>query len=909
MVRPIVLLFQEFATLSTTPTTPDLNCVIVGPAYAIQDYLTDKVNIEVSAYGTLQAGVSYVPPVANVAAITLAAPPGLPAGGWVDPASVKVYFDEVRVKMISGTDGTCTINDNLLTSAGATFATTGVQAGDVVIVDDPTTVTPSLILTIVSLAGETGLRLSRNFTATNGASLNYRVERRLTNQLIDSAFVVLPTYRQSNEIQILGGVTCVVGTTPRLVMYARVYVASRAYRTDLQSLDSVNSTTDITTKLGPIDSRNPLAAAVYVAKQNAGQAPVQFYGVVSDDLTGYNLAKDAISTDDSIYAIVPLTSDITVTAAFKVENDTLADPTAALNTGVPQKLRVVIGSGALTAQKTVVDQNTDATAEQLTGALPGGGVKNITLASPFNALTSNLRPGDKLVLSASENVAPLDGTYTIAHINSATSVEVNEATAAVAVVAAEGVNYTVTRPSTGATIIALVDNRASLTAAATTFKSRVAGITPGARTIALVQNGTTANGIFSIVEVAGVSTIVNGDFTSTNISSQELVDAINTGAGVTTSFSGSINLVASTSSGATAQVAFASAALSTGTAGIDALTSTAALDAVFIKLFDSNATFITAGVLAGDIIEVPSNPNGSFSTNTKQFVVDQILSEQRLQIANIASGSYVNNTSTIESELPHLDNRLGTGTLVTQGSIRYRVIRNLSKDQQVAQLVTNAQSLNSRRAILVWPDLVTVSGLVDGSKTPNSDGSAAAADPQPGYYLSAVVGGMTAGLPSHQGFSRLGCAGISLISHSSDYFSEKQLTDLSDGGWYVFAQNAPTALPYSIHQLTTDPSTLQSGEYSIVKNFDFVSLFYLGILEPFLGVWNVNTDTLGFIRQALNTGTENLKLRRVAKIGAPLNSATVTSVAVSPASADRVEVYIEVDLPKPLNVIGLHLVA
>lgn len=74
-------------------------------------------------------------------------------------------------------------------------------------------------------------------------------------------------------------------------------------------------------------------------------------------------------------------------------------------------------------------------------------------------------------------------------------------------------------------------------------------------------------------------------------------------------------------------------------------------------------------------------------------------------------------------------------------------------------------------------------------------------------------------------------------------------------------------------------------------------------------MWNINNDTLGFIRQALNTGTDNLKLRRVARIGAPINNATITSIEVSTASADRVEVFMQVDLPKPLNVIGLHLIA
>jgi hypothetical protein len=906
MVRPIVLVFQEFATLTTTPTTPDLNCLITGPAYQLQDYPDDKADIQVSDYGTLNADNPYIPPVAFVPTITLAEPPNLVAGAWVDPTSVVVYFDEARVIMESGTDGVTLLNDNLLTSASATFITNGVQAGDTLIIDNPAgPPTPNLILTISSVDSETTLRVTTNFIAA-AAALNYRVERELSDQLVDDVFVSTPVFATSNEIAILGGVTLVVGTTARTVAYAQVYVEYRAFRTDLQNIDTVDTVTDIETKIGRIDARNPLSVGTFVAKQNAGDAPVQFYGVPSQDLVGYNTVKDSISTDNSVYAIVPLITDTSVIAAFKTDNETLADPNNALNTGVLQRFRVVIGSADLPISAVLTEETPTATTEQLTGAIPPG-TKRITIAS-LTALTTNLRPGDNLILSASENVAPLDGTYTIAHINSNIEVELNEALPVVVGVA-EGINYRVIRPSTNATLIALVDNRATLTVTAVTYKSIVAGVTPGARTIALVQDATTPGGIQSIVEVVGVSTVINGDWAAATLTAQNVVDALNTGAGVTITFTGSVNLVASTTVPATLQVAFAATALSTGTPGIDDLTSTAALDAVFIKLFDSAATFITDGVIPGDLIEIPETPNGVFSTNTKRFTVNQVLSEQRLQITNVVSGFYQNNTSTLENELPHLDNRLGAGALVTQGTMRYRVTRQLTKDQQVTQLVSVSQSLNSRRALMAWPNKLVVAGLVDNSKPKNPDGSSAAADPQPGYYGAAVVGGMTAGLPSHQGFSRIGIAGISRIFNSNDYFSEAQLTDLSDGGWYVFTQATPISLPFSIHQLTTDPSTLQSGEYSIVKNFDFVSLFFVDILNPFIGIWNINNDTVGFIRQAVNTGIDNLKLRRVARIGAPINDASITSLDISTASADRIELFMEVDLPVPLNVIGLHLVA
>lgn len=908
MTRPTVLLFQEYATLTTTPSVPDLNTLITGPAYQLMDYATDKTDIEVAGYGTLNADNPYTPPVAATVAISLAAPPGIVAGGWVDPASIAVYFDDCRVIVCSGTgDGVTNVTpptENTFVAASGNFIVNEVAVGDLLIVEDPAVgVQPDLVLTVTSIVNATTLCVSTNFLFVD-ATLNWRVERQLNDQLIDSSFVVPPVFRASNVVDILGGVTLTVGTLPKVVAYARTYVQYRAYRTDLQVLDSVQETTDITTNVGPIDSRNPLAVGLYVAKANAGSAPVYYYGVETQDLAGYTKVKDALSTNKDIYDIVPLIVSTPTIAMFKTDNEQLADPLVALANGVPQRFRTVIGSGELVTQEDISGEVVTGTTEALAAAVPPGN-RRLTI-STLTALAANVRPGDELILSASENVASLDGTYRISHINSTTCVEVDTALP-VLVGVAEGINYTVRRPATGATIVALDDNRAFLTHTNVTYTSRVAGATPGDRTIALIEDGTTPGGIQSIVEVAGVSTIIRGNWIAGTITAAVVVAALNSGTGVTLPFSGSVNIVASTLVPGAFPIAFVAAMLSTGTPGTDDLTSVQVLDTVFIRFFDAAATFITDGVVPGDTIEIPTNPNGIYGATFKHFTVGTVVSEQRLQITNAVSGSWVNNSSTVEAELPHLDNRLGTGTLVTQAAIRYRVVRDLTKTQQVANLAAVSQSINSRRAIMVWPDSVDVTDLVDGS-LPYVSGSPAPAVAQPGYYLGCAVGGMTAGLPSHQGFSRLGIAAIDRIYNSNDYFTETQLTDISDAGWYVFYQTAPNALPFCIHQLTTDPSTLESGEYSVVKNFDFISLFYLDVLDPFLGIWNINNDTLGFIRQALNTGTDNLKLRRVARIGAPLNNASITSLAVSTASADRVEVYMEVELPKPLNVIGLHLV-
>lgn len=908
MSRPMTLVFQESAQSTPQVAEPDLNVIVIAPVYQIRDYEDDKEAIQVASYGELNANNPYTPPPASVPAIELAAPPDITAGAWVDPLSVRVYFDDVRVIMVEGTDGSVTTDDNLLTSAGATFIDDGIAVGDTLIIEDPSAGPDDLVLTISSIESQTTLRVTRNFVATT-ASLDYRIEHRMDDQLISSDFVVTPVFRQDNALTILGGVELTYLSAARVVSYANVYVAYRAYRTDLQFKDVINETSEIETKVGRIDARNKAAGLLSVAKQNAGAAPVYFFGVETDDLTGYSKAKDALSSDKAIYAVIPGKADLAIAAMFKADCVSLADPTLALSRGVPQKFRVVVSSEELITTRDIVDETVSGLIEQKSGAIPPG-VRRITLAG-LSALTAGVKPGDRLILSYSDSTSPLDGTYAISHINSATELEVDSAFPMATTT--DGANYRIFRPSLNTNVVAEVESRAFLNNLGVRYYANVGGVPAGARTIALVDSGVANNLIASIVEVAGVSTVITLDVSgTTTITAQQVVDALNDGTGVTTPFAGSVNLIGVATTPSTVQSAgLAAVALSTGTAGVNTVTSTQALDAVFIRIFDAAAEFLTAGVIAGDLIEIPYNPVGVFTdTGTKRYVVNEVLSEQRIEIADITSGNYVNNSSTVENELPHYDDRRGLGVVVTPGStaVRYKVIRELTKDQQVDALIALSQSLRNQRAILCWPDLCDVADLVDGSKTRNADGTPALADPQDGTYLAAMVGGMTAGQPNHQGFSRMAGAGVRRLYHSSRYFTEDQLSTLSDGGWYVFAQDTPESLPYAIHQLTTDPSALETGEYSMVKNLDYLSKFYVALLDPFIGVWNVNQDTLGFVRNALNSGTLQLKTKRYARIGAPLNEATILSLDVSDLAADRIEVFLGIDRPKPLNVIGLHLV-
>lgn len=783
-IRPVVLVYQDLATPTVTPTTPDLNCLVVGPAYWIQDYFqpgttayADKADIQVATpYGVLEGNPSTATPV-GPNYIVVAEPPNNAVGAVLDDASVEVFFDNARVIIASGADGvTSVVTPNVIDSATALWQTgnTKVLPGDRITISDGVNFISRTVATIVSDTEVTVTSDVTGGTFVPGAAQTFRIERQINDVAIDASFVST----NGNIVRIAGGVTLpVTGQGSHVVSYAVVYEQYRSLRQDLVDLDTVESEDDIKSKIGRIDARNPLAAGAFVALENTTSV-VQFVGVLTDDLQGHVTVRDHINSRADVYAIIPMTTSVSIFAMWNADCIGLALPDNVR--GRPQRFRVVIGNGTLPVTKTIIEPSATGDSLQL-AASSGGQITKITLTGIASLIAGGVIPSDILTVTVTSAAGVVAlGNYPVAAVLSASALQVDVAT-----------------PFASAGV-------ANITAEI----FHADGVTPRIASAALV----------------GVITVAAPDY--------------------------------------------------------------------FLILKDPSGTFVASGVAAGDLIQIPVDPNATI-TSTSVFttlVVNNIISDQRLQVVNNGQDS-----STVMNELPHGVKRTG-GALVGLTTINYQIVRTLSKDQQISDLIAVAQSFNSSRTILVWPDKVDVAGVTGGTK-------------QPGYYLACAVGGMTAGLPSQQGFTNLGIAGVSQIYDSNTYFSDRQLTDLSNGGWYVFAQQTPQSLPYTIHQLTTNPSTLESGEFSVVKNFDFVALFFVDILEDFLGQYNVSDETIGLIESALNTGGDLLKLRTIAKIGAPLTSFSVTDIGVSPTSGDRVITHLAIGLPKPLNVIELHLVA
>ena len=912
--RPNAVVYQETDDLEVAPDIPDLDCLIVGPCYQILDYLDDKsLCAETTAYGTLNCAIPALPAsltYATPVAVDFASPANRRAGAEIDASSVKLFFDDVRA-LVTTADPAVTTNNavyalgsNLFKSLDTLSDPThhlgdaGVEVGDHLLVQSPGGSADHHMIV---------KELCYTFTRSGGGAISF----------LDAA--IGDTITVSNDTAGGSG-----GQRDGSYVIKRIIDA-----------DNVEVTTVIP------------GSGIWTGADTADIIITDSYGNVK--ASGTTVVLDdwcyARMTDDFSEACV-----IGDTCMWRFERD-LSD------VEMDAADITVTGNSIEVAAGLTTDINTSLTSKPITYA---------KIYFEYMALRTDLKKMTSLnsLQEMEDTLGKLDarnplyvGAY-VAKLNTTTRIKVygiadvaNEEQAYLDFidrVSAARELYCIVPLTYNTTVYAALVNMAENLADPTYVLDN--GITQKFRaiigaveleTIKYTFNATQGATAEQEVNTDSLADLITGTLGGTLLGALDMtaagvgvlpgytvtVDRDNVAAAQATYTVGHLNgaLVFQLDPTATPSqlVAYSSAGAgeileikdTTGTvvytqtstaAPADITLATGGRPELFTIAYMPGASFLST-VLPGDILEIPDDPNGADWNNTHTYVIDEVVSNERIRVVNRGADQAL-----VATELPHLRKRVQNGTggvdAVTQGSIYIRIYRSMTKDQQVSEMTAVATSFFAKRLVLCYPDTVDVSGLVDGSLPRYGDTDPSDAASQPGYYLSCAVGGQTAGEPSQQGFTFLNIAGISAIYNSTDYFSENQLSDLSNGGVYVFAQDNPTALPYSIHEVTTDTTGLQTSEYMVIKNKDFVSWTFLDTLRPFLGVWNVTTQTIDFIRQAERDTIDVLKSRFRSKIGAPLIDATVTSTDISTLSSDRVETYIDADFPMVLNTIGLHLV-
>jgi hypothetical protein len=973
--RPLVLVFQELAAPTAAPSIPDLNTVILGPAYDLLDYPDDAASILLSStYGQLGQTASYVPPIEGAAAVTVldGAYPQQSPGALVDRSSVSIVLKypqvilgttNVAVTPTLGTSVAMSVADRtLVTLVGGTigssdFVTAGVQAGDTITL---TSFSGQTLVRTVARVGDPNasglvpsgneilLRLSQDMPAQGttdglwdytggGGVIEMRIERALDIQGLVNSTGSIITFPDSedNKLVITGGITLTVALRPaatvgtpspdislvqRRLSYSQLYLAYRAIRQNLQDLAQFTTASFVTVNntptingLGKIDSRNPLAVGVSVALQNSGTAPIYAYGVPTNDLTGHASARAALSTRRDLYCFVPLAQDIDIIASYKSEFDAMANPLTALADGVIQKFRIVVGSVPLPLTSTVYSGSISGS---YTAISSGTGLfRTLTIATASAKSVASVLPGDLVTIGLTDADLTWQnrrGTHVVGHVND--SYERSGSAGSIFEIVPGSIRWDSTAAAVGTSNSEIVIRSPDGTLKLSNLASLSIGNVTG-QVDYVMKSPTVVGGPYTVtygsaaalsVSIVGFAiTVLVGTVgpVSTHL---QVAAAINAHPRIST-------LIQATASGVTGEVCnFPVSAQSIVPAAGSCTVTISENDALYNILYDASAQFLTAGVKSGDVLEFPLDPQdysaNAFNGRLLSYSVSSVMSETRVLIAN-----GLDDSGNAANEIPHFFARDVSGRFISLASstnrMNYRVRRRLSKDDQVLSLATIAQSVRSKRCTLTWPDVVQVSDLRNGSLYRGGiPGVRTVAGDVPGYYVGCQVGGACAGLPSQHGLTNLGLSGINVLKHSQGYFTERHLTRLSEGGFFIMIQHTPGALPVCIHQLTTDATAIETGELSVVKNVDFISKFFLDLLEPFIGVYNVTAATQNTIQRTIDEGAANLKSRSLDRIGPPLISGEVSVIQVSEFDASRIEIYFRGVIPKPLNTIAFHLV-
>lgn len=972
-VRPIVYVYQEFEDVVVAPGAPDLNVLLVGPAYHIQDYPTDKTDIsagdfvksgETANAACLADGSSAGQPDPGSNFLVLADPPNHVAGGVLDADSVQVILDDAYIDLNHNNDGdgdgaggNLAVDSNVFGAASGDFINKKVAPGDRLIltssahpgVDDYTVVKIIKEVTSATLLKTTSTFKTEEVTGLNGVgqtNILWRIEHQLDDQEVGDDYYVIV----GNEITIKTGPTGLLLTyegSPWAANYGKLYVGYRELRTDLQKVQEIEQATGILSAVGRIDERNPLAAGAQVAMSNTGTG-IQVFGVSADTLAGHQAARDMLTTRSDIYAIVPMSDAlggstwVGIISMWKAHCAAFAEPEKA-------KFRVVIGSyddlptekssappsvegstewvgdadvdilidphsstqfvtDALTSLHLLDVTHADGTPDVLT--VPNGetiftagyggakdilgvlGQKRLRVGTAWGPHSTHYALDERCDYFVREAILDSEGGTAVAKVDNCnwtdnTVVQITKPTSGAFAKVQVGDICMVTGADTtahndGFLVIAktadTIDIEMPYAADANTGSIHVEIYRPilSANDCTFTDDHTvTKTGEFTGAAIGDIAVFfVNSDGTTTN-RGMFVVTGV-TANTIQIAYDATYKLTDPGS--AIINVAIYRSKASRGGAS-------ATFRPRLTRLRDNTASFLTT-VTAGESIEIPYpgdvDPT-KWDTTTTTWPIDSVVSDEILD-ANLED----------DEELAPKVFKVGFS-----GDMPYRITISLDKAGQVDELGAITTSLKYHRCVMVWPNECLVASL-ENELTGLQNW-------QKGWYLACAVGGMVAGLPSHQGFTNIGIGGIEQIRNSNDYFTDDQLTELRDFGWYVFVQESEASLPYTIHEVTTEVTAYAFGEFMNIKNFDYIATYYKEILEDFLGSWNIVAETLVAITNSLTAGSRFLQLRKFPKIGAPLLAAKIG--LIEQIEADRLEIYMDITMPKVLNQIGLHLKA
>lgn len=173
--------------------------------------------------------------------------------------------------------------------------------------------------------------------------------------------------------------------------------------------------------------------------------------------------------------------------------------------------------------------------------------------------------------------------------------------------------------------------------------------------------------------------------------------------------------------------------------------------------------------------------------------------------------------------------------------------------------------------------------------------------PVPGYYFGVSVAGATVGKEPQAPLTNSGVLGLSRLIGSNDMFTEADLNTMASGGTWIIEELGPNAL-FNRHQLTTDATSVEARELSIITAVDHVAKFVRTLVSPTIGVQNITPAFLSNLESTLNGAGDILTEEGV------IQAFVVEEVLQDEIQPDTVRVTISLLPLYPVNFIRITLV-
>jgi hypothetical protein len=280
---------------------------------------------------------------------------------------------------------------------------------------------------------------------------------------------------------------------------------------------------------------------------------------------------------------------------------------------------------------------------------------------------------------------------------------------------------------------------------------------------------------------------------------------------------------------------------------------------------DAGALFLTNEVPIGAQLIFPT-PVSIGGSPVSSVTIVSVLTETTVKMAATADATVPGITYTVES-------------------------KPFTKLQQAVNVQGIGKGFQDRRVVMVVPDTAEVtedSTVVD----------------VPGYFLGAAASGLISGSSPSQGFTNFPFAGFVGLKKSDFFFNETQLGVMAAGGAFIFIQETLNAPLKVRHQLTTDVTSIQRRELSIVKAVDFMAKFLRNRIRRLIGINNITPEFLNnILRPQTNAIIEDLVEDRI--IG---RQTKITRLVQDETQPDTVKVDIELEVLFPANFIDFTLI-